>query len=68
MAKNVYKEAHRQNEIHIGGLKKRAREVQRMGVRGLAHGKFIMTTHLSRSLENALFLENLPLTEAKNHV
>ena len=36
----------------------------KMGVRGLAPGKFFMTTPF-RSLENAPFLENVPLTEAK---
>ena len=37
-----------------------------MGVYGLAPGKFFMTMPL-RSLENAPFLENVPLTEAKDH-
>ena len=37
-----------------------------MGVQGLAPGKFSMTTSF-RSLENAPFMENVPLTEAKDH-
>ena len=37
-----------------------------MGVRGLPPGKFPMNTPF-RSLENAPFLENVPLTEAKDH-
>ena len=37
-----------------------------MGVRGLAPGKFFKTTPF-RSLENAPLLENVLLTEAKDH-
>ena len=37
-----------------------------MGFRGLAPGKIFMTTPF-RSLENAPFLENVLLTEAKDH-
>ena len=43
----------------------RAKRV-RTGVLGLAPGKFFMTMPF-RSLENAPFLENVPLTEAKDH-
>ena len=38
----------------------------RTGSGGLPPGKFFMTTPF-RSLENAPFLENVPLTEAKDH-
>ena len=37
-----------------------------MGSGGLPPGKLFKTTPF-RSLENALFLENLSLTEAKDH-
>ena len=37
------------------------------GVLGLAPGKIFFMTMPSRSLENAPFLENVPLTEAKDH-
>ena len=49
-----------------GRLKRGGSEETKKGVRG-PPGKFFMTTPF-RSLENALFLENLPLTEAKDHV
>ena len=52
----------RWNEIHIGGLKLGESEASKNG--GL--GKFFMTTPF-RSLENAPFLEILPLKEAKDH-
>ena len=54
-----------------GGLKRGASEVSKkgglgFGLGGLPLGKFFMTTPF-RSLENAPFLENMPLTEAKDH-
>ena len=52
--------------IFGGGLKRGASEATKMGVRGLAPGKFFMTTPF-KSLENAPFLEDVPLTEAKDH-
>ena len=56
----------RRNEIHIGGLKQEESEASKNGGPGLAPGK-IFTTTPSRSLENAPFLENVLLTEAKDH-
>ena len=56
----------RRNEIDIGGLKRGASEASKMGSGGLPPGKIFMTTPF-RSLENASFLENVPLTEAKDH-
>ena len=38
----------------------------KMGVRRRAQGKFFMTTPFG-SLENALFLETVPFTEAKDY-
>ena len=58
----------RRNEVHIGGgaQAKFERSEQKRGSGGLLPGKFFMTTSF-RSLENAPFLENVPLTEAKDH-
>ena len=57
----------RQNEIHVGGLERGARGFdEKEGPRGLHPGKLFMTTPF-RLLENAPFLENLPLTEAEYH-
>ena len=57
----------RRNEIDIGGAERRCeRSEQKWGSGGLPPGKFLMTTPF-RSLENAPFLENVPLTEAKDH-
>ena len=53
----------RRNETDIGGLKRGASEVSKDGGPGAC--KFFMTTAF-RSLENAPFLENVPLTEAKD--
>ena len=39
---------------------------KKWGSGGLPPGKLFMTTPF-RSLENASFLENVPLTEAKDH-
>ena len=57
----------RRNEIHIGrggGTKRGASKASKNG--GPGPGKFLMNTPF-RSLENAPFLENMPLTEAKDH-
>ena len=57
----------RRNEIHIGGAERSSeRSEEKWGSGGLPPGKFFMTTPL-RSLENAPFLENVLLTEAKDH-
>ena len=57
----------RHNEIHSKGMKRDASEARKYGGPGACpRGKFFMTTPF-RSLENAPFLENLPLTEAKHH-
>ena len=57
--------AHR-NEIHIGGADTGSeRSEQKLGSGGLPPGKSFLTTPF-RSLENAPFLENLPLKEAQD--
>ena len=57
----------RRNEIHIGGAGTRSeRGEEKWGSGGLPLGKFFMTTPFG-SLENAPFLENVLLTEAKDH-
>ena len=55
----------RRKEFHIGGAEIRCeRSEQKWGSGGLPPRKFFMTTPF-RSLENAPFLENVPLAEAK---
>ena len=58
----------RRNEIHIGGgAETRSEQSEKKWVSGgLAPGKFLTNTPF-RSLENAPFLENVLLTEAKDH-
>ena len=58
----------RRNEIHIGGrLKREASEAGKNGgPGGLPPGKSLMATSFRLS-ENAPFLENVLLTEAKDH-
>ena len=57
----------RRNEIHIGEAETRSeRGEQKWESGGLPPGKFFMTTPFT-SLENAPFLMNVLLTEAKDH-
>ena len=49
-----------------GGLKRGVSEASKHGGPGRAPGKCLMATPF-RSLENASFLETVPLTEAKDH-
>ena len=58
----------RRNKIHIGGgaETRSERGEQKWGSGGLPLGKFLMTAPF-RSLENDPFLENVLLTEAKDH-
>ena len=69
MAKDLENKQHaglsEPNSYWEGGRSEMRPKRAKTGVRGLAPGKFFMTTPF-RSLENAAFLENVPLTEAKD--
>ena len=57
----------RRNIFHIEGAERRCeRSEEKWGSGGLPPGKLFMTTPF-KLLENAPFLENVPLTEAKDH-